>query len=510
MATFEISGSDGTVYEVEADSIEAAARAVGALGSKEKSWGQVLKENLFGDDDPNSQNWGEYIGSALNKAGESATFGLIGDETSAAAESILPGVNYDDRRDHYRQQERVLERDNPGTALGADVGGAVLGAMLPFGTIGTLGKGAGLGTRMAASGVAGAGMGGTYGFMEGEGLDERMAGAGAGATLGGIAGSAAPAIGSGAQKVADSYARRGAIAAAARGAPTTEALRAQGRAAYQAIDDAGVRVRPDRVRSAMDDIAAQLRGEGAGYTGAEKVLPASRSIMDATQDVGAKSNTVPFNELDMFRRYMGNAAASNPANRADTRAATEAMGKMDDFISALGPDDIDAGDVRALQEMLPKARDLWARMSRSQTIDDAISASEDYLSGQASGLRNQFKRIINSPALSRGFSDAEKKVMRRVINGSISERALNLLGGGMGQLMQVGAGIGLGGLPGAMIGMATGAGFRKASEAVARKNAEIARAIIANGGMPQLPVASDSVRQIVEALTRRTGAAAPQ
>ncbi len=468
---------------------------------KEQTWGEWAYGNLVGDPNDGVQNAGESIGTWLNRAGESATLGLVGDEASAAAYSALPGRTYEGELDRFRQNEANM---STGGRLSADL----VGAVLPAATgIGLASKAATIPATMARGAVIGGAQGGTLGFMEGEGgLQNRAAnaalGGGVGAALGGTV---APLVGAGVQKVADHRAANRAIAEAAANAPTTEQLRATGRAAYQAIDDAGVQIRPDRVQAAMGNIADGLRAEGAGYTGAEKVMPASRAIMEATGDVGAQSNTVPFKELDMFRRYMGTAARANPANQGDTRAATEALGQLDDFIAKLSPDDVDAGDVKVLQEMLPKARDTWARMSRSQTIDDAIEASQDYLSGGASGIRNQFARILRSPALSRGFTDAEKAVMRRAINGSIGQQTLNLLGGGMGQLMQMGAGFGMGGIPGAMAGAAAGAGFRKASENVAMKNAEVVRALIANGGMQALPVASDGARKVAEALTRRSG-----
>jgi hypothetical protein len=40
--------------------------------------------------------------------------------------------------------------------------------------------------------------------------------------------------------------------------------------------------------------------------------------------------------------------------------------------------------------------------------------------------------------------------------------------------------------------------------------AEIARALVASGKVPQLPVASPAARQITEALMRRGGATVPQ
>jgi hypothetical protein len=57
-------------------------------------------------------------------------------------------------------------------------------------------------------------------------------------------------------------------------------------------------------------------------------MPASRAIMEATDDVGAQANTVPFKELDIFRRYMGTAARANPARvilPASTTSRTRLM-----------------------------------------------------------------------------------------------------------------------------------------------------------------------------------------
>lgn len=488
------------------DEVMAEAARRGLVRPQQAGLGQQVKEFFLGDDDPNTQNLGEKIGSALNKAGESMTMGLIGDEASAAAESLMPGVDYDGRRDHYRQQEEVLERDNPGVALTADVGGALA---LPGGALAK--AGGSLVKRALLSGVTTGAAGGTYGFMEGEGgVEARAEGAEKDGVLSAGIGAAIPFAGAGVKRIADALANRGAVKAATRGAPSTDALRRQGQAAYEAIDNAGVSINPAKVREGLGGIADALRGEGAAYTGAEKVLPASRAIMEAAEDVGARANSVPWKELDVFRRYMGNAAGANPANRADTRNATNALSRLDDFVQGLGPNDVDAGDIEALQELLPKARDLWSRMSRSQTIDDAIEAAGNYQSGAASGLRNQFRRILNSPKLSRGFSDAERKMMQKVVNGGIGDVILHYLGGGLGMMGTMGGGAALGGLPGFLAGAGVAAGARKLSERSTGKKAEVVRALIANGGLPALPGASPAVQQITEQLLRRGTAAGVQ
>ena len=491
---------------------EARRRGLAPGGEPEKGFGQKAKEFLLGDDDPNTQNMGERIGTALNKAGEALTFGLVGDEASAAVESIVPGVNYADRRDHYRNQERVLERDNPGLALGADLGGAALGVAIPGGAIGTLARGASLPARIGASAAAGAGMGGTAGFMEGEGLEDRLSQAQTGGLLGAGVGAAIPVVGAGVQKIADTRTANRAIRNTVANAPTSDQLRASGQAAYRAIDDAGVMVRPDRVRGTMQGIADDIRSEGLKFDSLGSAMPASRAALGVADEVSqSTANSVPFSDLDMLRRAIGNASASNLANRNDTRVATQALSGLDDFVRNIGPDDIDSGDIETLQTMLPKARELWSRMSRSQLLDDAIEAgSNNYRTGAASGIRAQFQRVLNNPKLIRGFSDAEKAMIRRVVNGTLPEQALNYLGSGLGMITQGAVGAAVGGLPGMIAGAATGAGSRKLAERMVNKNAEIARAIVAAGGMPQLPVASDAARKITEGLMRRTTAAAPQ
>lgn len=481
-----------------------------------KSLGQTLRENLLGDDDPTTQNTGEKIGSALNKAGEALTFGLVGDETAAAVESVLPGVDYADRRDHYRQQEAVLERDNPGLALGADIGGALAGAAAPMGAIGTLGRGAGLFRRGAASVAAGAGMGGTYGAMEGEGLDDRMSQAGTGVLIGGAAGAVAPIVGAGVQKIADGVVGRRAIKRAASNAPDSATLRRLGSQLYKEVDDAGVQVKGTAFNDARQQILDSLTG-GTAYTprpGGKTITPNTSAVVDNMADMademaGANAPGLPFKEIDSLRRQAGS-AAGNVANKSDQQAGMTLIEGLDDFVNKLGPDDVVAGDVNALKTALPKARDAWRRMSKSQMLDDAIDQQENYLSGGASAIRNRFASLMRNPKTSKSFTEAEKKAMQRVVSGSLPQQILNYLGSGLGMMGQMGVGGVVGGAPGAVAGMATGAVARKGANAIANKNAELARALVANGGLDKLPVASDSARRITEALMRRTAAAGPQ
>lgn len=513
---YEIQAPDGTIYEVEARSIKEAATTVGNIGQQDKPWYQALKENLLGDNDPNTQNFGEKVGSALNKAGESMTFGLIGDEASAAAESLLPGVDYEGRRDHYRQQEAILERDNPGLALGADIAGALAA---PIGSLGFVAKAPGYlnaAKRVAASAAATGVMSGIYGGMEGEGgLESRLRNASGQARTGAAIGAAIPVVGGVAQRLANTAKQSGTLRSMARGAPSTEELRRLGNAAYDAVEDAGVQVKPeafDRNRKAIIDALRaktgfdELPGPGSLTPNTARVT----QIMGETSEQMAQNPTsaLPFRSIDQMRRQAG-AAAGNIANKADQRAGMEVIEGLDDFVRNLGPDDVVTGDVDALKTALPKARDVWARMSRSQLIDDAIAQEGNYMSGGASAIRNRFASILRNPKLAGGFSDAEKKVMQKVVSGSLPQQLINYLGSGLGMMGQMGTGAALGGPLGFLAGAGAAAGTRKLSEATTRRNAELARAIIANGGLQKAPKASPEVRRIVELLLQRSAGTAP-
>jgi hypothetical protein len=468
--------------------------------------GHKIKDNLIGTND-GVQSPGEALGTWLNRAGETATLGLVGDEASAAAYSMLPGRSYDAELERMRANERNMSGAG---RISADISGAILPALAGFGMASTAKTIPGMIARGAATGGA---QGATLGFMEGEGgvenrADNAMMGGGIGAALGGIV---APVAGALANRMAQGRANNAAIKRMAANAPSTDDLRLAGNAAYQAIDDAGVQIKPSALDATRARIVEALRG-GTGFDelpGPGSLTPNSARVMEIMGQSSAKmaddaTAALPFRSLDQMRRQAG-AAAGNVANKTDAKAGMTIIEGLDDMVNRLGPDDVVAGDVDALKSLIPKARETWSRMSKSQLVDDAIeSGSNNYMGGAGSGIRNQFASILRNKKLSRGFTELEKVAMRRVVNGTIPEQFVNLLGGGLGQLATIGGGLGMGGIPGAIAGTGIAAAARKASEAIVRRNAEIARAVIANGGKGSLPQISQMPRQIIEALIRRS------
>lgn len=162
----------------------------------DRSLGHRIYDNLIGSDD-GVMSFGEKLATALNMGGESMTMGLVGDEANAAVRS-LGGGTYDENLAKYRADEAQLQKESPGVALGAQIGGA----LAPVGAVGLGLRGAGMGARALYSGLAGLGQGATYGFMEGEGAEGRVRDAVVNGLIGGTLGAAMPPVISGIGKAA--------------------------------------------------------------------------------------------------------------------------------------------------------------------------------------------------------------------------------------------------------------------------------------------------------------------
>jgi hypothetical protein len=491
--------------------LELAKRAKSTPMPAEKSIWQSLKENVIGDNDPLTMNEGEKLGTLLNMGGNALTFGLVGDEAAAAADSLIGRGGYDDQLAKYRADQSSVRETNPGASLAADVLPALAA---PIGALGTAGS---LGARMLKSGAVTGGLSAVAGFNNAEGgFKPRMQNAYDAAKFGAGIGAAVPVAGSALQSLMQSRATQSAIRQAAKGAPSSDELRAMGNALYQQVDDAGVQIAPqafDRARGGiLDDLRAntgfdELPGPGSLTPNSAR---ANQIMGEASARMGVDPTAaLPFKALDQMRRQAG-AAAGNVANKTDQKAGMTIIEGLDDFIKNLGPNDVVAGDVRALQDAIPKARDVWSRMSKSQMIDTAIEAGENYKSGASSGIRQQFKNILQNKKLAARFSQAEKAAMRRVVNGSFPEQLLQLFGGGLGQLAQIGGAGFAGGISGLVAGLGAAAGTRKLAEGVTRRKAETLRALVANGGLPNLPQASTALRDLMEQRLRLGTAASLQ
>ena len=200
--------------------------------------------------------------------------------------------------------------------------------------------------------------------------------------------------------------------------------------------------------------------------------------------LGATAKVRDHRGCEILRRQLGTAAKSDGGEADERRLGQIAIDSLDDFVEN------SAGE---LGGALKEGRQLWARLRKSEIIEDAIERATSRAAGTEAGLRNEFSKLARNKKIMRGFSAEEQAAITAVYKGTASRNALRILGGlslGEGQRRNVLSALAGGGLgvmaagPGAgMVGMALPAAIGGVSQKLAEKatmrQAQLARAVAA-------------------------------
>lgn len=367
----------------------------------------TIRDNLIGDDDPTTLNPGERAAAFLNRAGESMTMGLVGDEAAAAADAAIGRGDYDERLALYRQQEEQL---GAGGRLAADVAGvlaAPAGAATRF-VLQAPGRAA---QALRAAGV-GAGSGFVYGGMEGEGdVQNRLTNAAVTGALGSLFGAASPRI----SEVLTGIPRGVAtLFQRAQERPTVEALRAAKNAAYNAAENAGIAFDG----AAMQRLSQTVRQAFDADNYVDDVDDASRAVLRILENREGVPTTL--GQLDSIRQNLW----ARYSRASDQPRILDAIRAIDELI--------ETSDIGG--ELMAAARAANARFAKTQLLENAFTRAQDQVAGTGSGgnIVNKFRQavtsIINNPRQSRFFSQAEIDVMRQFVRGTTTENVQRLIG----------------------------------------------------------------------------------
>ena len=391
-----------------------------------------------------------------------ATFGTADEIAASLNSGSLFGLNeglwgnYDEALAKERGQDAAGGWDR----FAGQVGGALL---IPGGAAKTVGGAA----------LAGAGVGGAYGFGSGEGgLSERAKNAAVGAFAGGAAGAAV----------------RGGLnalqnRAAAKTIPDIPQLRRAAEAGYKAADDAGVMVKPDGIRRIGTSVVGDL--VDMGYH--PNLQPKIGAVLSEIERLGNTNST--YKGLGVLRRMVGNVAASNdPTERA---MAMRIMNRLDDYMNNIPADDVIMGDAARASRGFRQGQENWARMRRAEMVDTAAVKAERRAASSGTGgnlentLRQNVRGILDNPRRSRGMTPAEIEMAEKVVRGTPTQNAMRMVGklspttGGLQAALNVGATAvnPLMAIPGLV-----GIGAKSAAEAMTTRNVNRLSQIIRSGG----------------------------
>lgn len=383
------------------------------------------------------------------------------------------------------EQERALTQAARGRAgsagTAAEIGSAVAvplaagkaGVTLAgrFGTSAMEGL-SGLLSRSALMGAEGAG----YGALTAAGNDQDIA---TGAALGALGGSAGNVIGEGVAAVGGKIA--GMIGKPA--APTIDDTRQAAQRAYQAADNAGVVFAPQGIQR----LSTSIKNELANFGYHPQLQPRVAATLNEVERL-AQGN-VTLKGLDQLRRIANNARMSN--DPSEQKIAGNLIRQIDDFIeNAAGPDVL-AGNSTAGAAALNEARDLWRRVRKAETVQDASRSAELRAASTGSGAnvdnatRQNMRRVLeNEP----GFTSAEQELIETIVRGSPGQNALRLAGkfaptGVVSGVLSGGAGLGLAGPVGLALPLA-GAGAKAAADRMTQNNVGSLVELILSGAPP--------------------------
>ncbi|WP_422383283.1 hypothetical protein [Roseibium album] len=431
---------------------------------------------------------------------QGASFGF-GDELTALEAGMLGrtpegawfdysksfGDRYDDALAAERGQQDKFRKENPATAISAELlGGVATGAGLAGRGVTLAGQaaGKGLGTRVAAGMGEGALYGGAYGAGNADNSD-RVSSAIEGAQLGAVLGGAIPAIGSGLRKSVEPIAKR---VATKKAAPSADTLKSQAGDAFKAAENAGVRLseksRGVLVQGIGDDLnAAKYRAS---------VNPEVKKVLEEFDSFIENQPTL--SNLQDYRSFVVQQMRNIPPDRkTDKKLLGSIVENLDNYAERISPYDVvtNASGRKAAVANLKEGRELWKRMRKDDILEEAFLKAENQASGFENGLRVQFRSIINNKRLRGQFTKDEQNAMIKVIRGGPIENSLKLLGKfgfGEGQATNMlggsigaGAGAAVGGPVGAMAVPVIGTAARKGAQTATRNNADFVRALVRAG-----------------------------
>lgn len=231
-------------------------------------------------------------------------------------------------------------------------------------------------------------------------------------------------------------------------APDIETINKAKKAAYDQLDNFGVKVQAKTYDRFADNLTSILNKEGVDPTLTPKATAALNRI------VSEKGSPKTLQELDTIRKIARGAA--NDIDKTEARLGAIIIDELDSGINKLSDE---------IGGKFKEARGLAQRGFRSQAINDMIENASHTASGMENGLRIEARKILKNPKRRKGFSDDEIKALKEIEQGTSAANTAKFLGkfgiseGQATSMLGASIGIGGGGAIGAAFGGTAGAGI---------------------------------------------------
>ena len=332
------------------------------------------------------------------------------------------------------------------------------------------------GTALSGTGAVEAGLYSAGKANPGEWLEDAAQGAKIGAAV-------APVVGGVTGAISNRMAKNKVNKLVSDNTPSRETLKESASKAYDELDKLDVTISKNAFNGLLNNM--QVRAKNFGFN--KKISPKTAAALKEFEKL--RGTTPSLKDIDILRRVMGQAASSiEPSER---KLAVLLIDAIDDTVSNLTPDKVITGNGKQAGEMYKQARTLWSRNRKSELLEGAIDTAKQTASGFENGLRIEFRKILNSKKLSKGFSPEEIKAMRKVVNGSVAGNLSKWLGklginekqatSMAGSFAGIGGGAYFGGPLGAIAVPIAGQTAKVISSRITQKHARLANELVKSG-----------------------------
>lgn len=257
--------------------------------------------------------------------------------------------------------------------------------------------------------------------------------------------------------------------------PSLETAKDAKNAAYQAVDDAGIRIPPAMVDGIYRSAVQAARSTPNYVAGLDQATDAALQILRNQR--GPQGITL--SQLDKVRQALSQRYASSPNQVA-----------ILDMIDSI---DVAINATQGGGQLMQAARAANSVYKKIELLDKALETAKTgaAVSGSGGNVVNKFRQaiaaILRNPRQLNYFTKQEVEAMTRIARGNLSENALRAIGklsptsGGLMAALNIGAAAAN---PMSIIGTAITAGSKKASEMLTERNLADLRQLFATGQMP--------------------------
>jgi hypothetical protein len=198
---------------------------------------------------------------------------------------------------------------------------------------------------------------------------------------------------------------------------------------YQAVDDAGITLKPESVQNMFKNIGTAL-DDARMVPGTDSAREVTARLNEMARVLG-DSPVLPFSSLDKMRAMLNDLKGSKDPDVR--RLGGVAVTKVDDYISNVSGKDIVAGRDgidKAVKDVMSARKD-WRNSSRAQTLEDALNVAEvralDPKASESELIRRGFINLAANKDKMKLFTTSEQNIIKSVAKGGPFDTVLSMI-----------------------------------------------------------------------------------